>query len=537
MQISVDVFNSLFFFIFKVMVILAIVHWLVEQSRDLSAALARSCLAFAAIAVLTIPVLALCLPSLPVLVVPRALMHWSDVPLVAQSNGQLTYNGAMVAILSLYLIVASWLLCYMIIGVTQVVRIDRRARAAVHSAQQIAECIARDLGLAKTPMLKASNEITSPQVWGWRRPVVLLPQDYHQWPDGRLRRVLIHELAHVERGDWSVKLALHMVGALLWFIPAIWLTVRRSAWYAELACDDCVVRLEGNRAEYAGDLMAFAAKDANPEATIGALSLINKRAIYLRIHSVLDGTRVRTPASFIDSAKGYVLVLMLILPLASAQAIVRKMPDPLEQDIRQFRIAFLPAHHVPGQKDPQNEPPVTVPNPGFPNGEMKALLTSITLPPPTQEEVIIIGWQNNNDVAFKSNKVTLENITIIPKIVMEGPVPLVTSMPQYPQRALRRGIEGSVTVTFDVAITGELENIRIVRETSGSIFNHAVLDALGEFRFRPQTVNGQYIITKNISETFTFQLIDGITDNHSQANHSQTNQQRPEANTYAAKAE
>ena len=43
--------------------------------------------------------------------------------------------------------------------------------------------------------------------WGWRRPVVMLPVSASEWPAERMHVVLLHELAHVRRGDWVLQMS------------------------------------------------------------------------------------------------------------------------------------------------------------------------------------------------------------------------------------------------------------------------------------------------------------------------------------------
>ena len=64
---------------------------------------------------------------------------------------------------------------------------------------------------------------------GVRRHRVLLPARADRWPDSRIRIVLSHELAHIERRDWVIKIAGEIARAWLWFNPLIWLACRELA--------------------------------------------------------------------------------------------------------------------------------------------------------------------------------------------------------------------------------------------------------------------------------------------------------------------
>jgi hypothetical protein len=67
----------------------------------------------------------------------------------------------------------------------------------------------------------------SPMTWGHFRPVVLLPQDASTWPEERLLAVTIHELAHIERGDWVASLFAQIACVVCWFNPFVWVIAKR----------------------------------------------------------------------------------------------------------------------------------------------------------------------------------------------------------------------------------------------------------------------------------------------------------------------
>ena len=77
--------------------------------------------------------------------------------------------------------------------------------------------------------------------WGWRRPVVMLPASASEWSAERMRVVLLHELAHVRRGDWLLQLAAEALRCVWWFNPMAWLVRARLRRESEHAADDLVL--------------------------------------------------------------------------------------------------------------------------------------------------------------------------------------------------------------------------------------------------------------------------------------------------------
>ena len=60
----------------------------------------------------------------------------------------------------------------------------------------------RRYGIRRTVRLLQSDHPSLLVTWGVLRPRILLPRGAAEWPDDRIRIVLSHELAHVDRGDW-----------------------------------------------------------------------------------------------------------------------------------------------------------------------------------------------------------------------------------------------------------------------------------------------------------------------------------------------
>jgi TonB family protein len=57
--------------------------------------------------------------------------------------------------------------------------------------------------------------------------------------------------------------------------------------------------------------------------------------------------------------------------------------------------------------------------------------------------------------------------------------------PRYPRRAARQGIDGEVTLSFDIARHGRAENVQVVAEAPARVFDKEAVDALKYWAFSP----------------------------------------------------
>lgn len=99
---------------------------------------------------------------------------------------------------------------------------------------------ARELGLRRSPRLAVSAEVDSPQVVGLWRPTILLPLE-DRLDDEELDMALMHELAHVRRGDLVLGWVPVLARTLFFFHPLVHVAMREYALCREAACDALVV--------------------------------------------------------------------------------------------------------------------------------------------------------------------------------------------------------------------------------------------------------------------------------------------------------
>lgn len=241
---------------------------------------------------------------------------------------------------------SAWILCLWLIGalacglrvltdLALLRRLSRNCPSVPHGPLKslVAE-LAQASGLRRSVELRQSREkdeaIVVPVTWGARKPCLLLPPTdiLDGWPDERLRAVLLHELAHIRRGDWTTKLVVRVVCALYWFHPLAWLLARQIERDSEQACDDQVLTAGVRSADYAAHLLELTRlvhASRVPAMRIGSAQAVTRSgsAIHDRMSAILDTHRDRRSASrhavFITIAA----LIAVLGPLACARPAAR----------------------------------------------------------------------------------------------------------------------------------------------------------------------------------------------------------------------
>ena len=116
--------------------------------------------------------------------------------------------------------------------------------------------VREEVGISRGIRLFASKEVQTPLSIGFAHPRVILPE----WmlnSHGKLRMILIHEIAHLRQLDDLVNLLCQLIGAFLFFHPLFHLAVRELRLSNEEVCDGYAVRLTGARTDYVDCLVEF----------------------------------------------------------------------------------------------------------------------------------------------------------------------------------------------------------------------------------------------------------------------------------------
>ncbi|MCU1729630.1 TonB family protein [Pseudomonas sp. 7P_10.2_Bac1] len=84
-------------------------------------------------------------------------------------------------------------------------------------------------------------------------------------------------------------------------------------------------------------------------------------------------------------------------------------------------------------------------------------------------------------------------------------LPISKQAPDYPQRALDKGIEGDCTVEYSVTPQGKVENPKVVGDCHPAFIRPSLV-AAATFRYQPRIVDGQAVTVPAVRNTFHYKI-------------------------------
>jgi periplasmic protein TonB len=85
-------------------------------------------------------------------------------------------------------------------------------------------------------------------------------------------------------------------------------------------------------------------------------------------------------------------------------------------------------------------------------------------------------------------------------------LPIVKVAPQYPRRALNRGIEGYVIVEYTVTKQGTVKNPVVIEAKPQGTFDKAAIKSALRYKYKPRVVDGVPIEVQGVQTKITFKL-------------------------------
>ncbi len=196
--------------------------------------------------------------------------------------------------------------------------------------------IAGELGIG-VPRVIVGPTGVMPMVWTFGESRLLMPADTEQWTTTRLDAVLMHELVHLKRRDPTWFLVGLLARAVNWFNPLAWYAVHRLRIECERACDDHVLRMGVDAADYATHLLALSTSVRALSGTGSiALAMATKLNVENRIVSILNEKANRCGVT-LRRAVGVLIAISIgvaVLASLAATASDKNSADEKDEEIQ-----------------------------------------------------------------------------------------------------------------------------------------------------------------------------------------------------------
>jgi len=414
----------------------------------------------------------------------------------------------------------------LVAGMVQVARINRSA--SPFDSNRVARVAAR-LG-AKTVTVKTCCGIPTAFTWGIWRPVVLLPESAADWSEERFDAVLAHEMMHIRRRDCLIHWPAQLACALYWFHPLVWMAEAKARQERERACDDGVLALGFEPADYAVHLLELARGFGAPGAWSAAVAMARPSELEGRLVSILNPRQSRGRASRWHAALAAVAAAVLIWPVATMRA-PAQTPDGgrLKGVVMDASGAVVPKAMLAVSGNRMAE--TTVSNEA---GEYDFRI----LPPGRYTlEVAAPGFAKaRNLVEVKANEVSRMDVTLAlgqvhekltvsgskgvesvpqprpePKRVRVGgnvqPVKLLyQTKPEYPQRLYGAKVSGKAVLRAVILKNGSVGPVEVIETLGDPEFGQAAADAVRLWQYQPTLLNGEPVeVVTNVTVDFLIQ--------------------------------
>jgi len=203
--------------------------------------------------------------------------------------------------------------------------IQQAGNVDVEILKIFAQC-RKDMGVTREINLKYSSVTASPVVCGLFKPTILIPvNSSREFDSQHLRSILLHELAHVKRGDLPIGFLQTVLQIFYFYNPLLWLANSIIRNVREQAVDEMVLVAMG---EDAGDYpetllhvsrMAFS-KPALSLRLIGVIE--SKKALSTRIKHILSRPFPKSSKLGIAGLVALFIAAAVLLPMANGAGYV-----------------------------------------------------------------------------------------------------------------------------------------------------------------------------------------------------------------------
>jgi beta-lactamase regulating signal transducer with metallopeptidase domain len=438
------------------------------------------------------------------------------VPSPATSSGGIRLEHVLVAI---------WLsgvllnLGSLFAGLARLARLTSRSRDAIGPWIDETVELVDTLRLRRPVQARITHHPALLVTWGVRRPVVLVPSDAVSWTSDRIRAVVSHELAHVQRKDWLTQMSAEVLRACYWFHPLVWVACARLRQESEHACDDVVLRLGIEPQSYAAHLVALArAFKAHGRTWLPAPAVARPSTLQRRIRAMLTTHVDRRPVS--SPIRTAIVVAMVCASLSIAgfaaqttTSLTGTVRDASGRVLADAGVRLADAQtgsNYDTQSDPTGQfqfvavPPGTyllsaramgfsplVQTVAIPEGGR--ILREITLQVASlQETISVVGGGPQGSTNRKPRSAPAFTPPSCSPSPVGGqlvpPMKILNVPPDYPQNLQDANVTGKVILVTRIGVDGIVKEVRPFSQSDPGL-EDAAMSAVSQWRFTPTLLN------------------------------------------------
>lgn len=199
-----------------------------------------------------------------------------------------------------------------------------QAKEANGSMVDMLESCRASISVKRKLVLKISANAASPAVCGLFRPVILVPQNLAlSLTANQLKAVLLHELAHIRRGDLFVNLVQTFLQIIYFYNPLLWLANCIIRRIREQAVDEMVLVAMGEKAPQYPQTLVSVAKLAfkPPVLSLRLIGVVeSKNALSGRIKHILNRPIPKRAKIGIVGLVVVVITGAVLLPMANSMS-------------------------------------------------------------------------------------------------------------------------------------------------------------------------------------------------------------------------
>ena len=398
--------------------------------------------------------------------------------------------------------------------------------------------------------------------WGWRRPVVMLPVSASEWPAERMHVVLLHELAHVRRGDWVLQMSAEALRCVWWFNPLVWAVRARLRRESEHAADDLVLARGVPAATCAGHLVELvkevrkhrrtwlpAPAMARPShlerrlsamlnprtnrrsmtrlARFGSLGVFVSASIVVAalhagpvsashfVESIGNAVEQEQPAEPSSEQRAAIAAVVAAAVEAAAasrsaestgNAVEQEQPAELSSEQRAAIAAVVAAAVEAAAASRSAESTgnaVEQEQPAEPSSEQIAELVARAATLQDQLQAVLDEMQVLLGGSDRSAGGSNSNEPFRIGDGIRPPAKIVNANPVYPPEAREARVQGVVILEVTLSRTGEVSDVEVLR--SVPLLDEAAVAAVRQWRYEPTLVDGEPVSIL-MTVTVNFQL-------------------------------